>query len=75
MRLLADLDMEQVGVAEMSDRRSRLLETFRYWENEAVIVGQVNQAGIYQAYAWPKHPGCERPLRRSACMEMGDVRP
>ena len=54
---LADLDMEQVVVAEMSDRTDpRLLETFRYWENEGVIVGQVNQAGIYQAYAWPKHP-------------------
>jgi photosystem II stability/assembly factor-like uncharacterized protein len=51
------LDLDEIVGADFSDQRApRLTSPFAYLPNEGVVVGRVNRAGLYQAFAFPKHP-------------------
>jgi photosystem II stability/assembly factor-like uncharacterized protein len=53
----AYLDLDEVVGAELSDRGNpRLVEWFSYLPEHQLIAGQVERGGIYQAFAFPKHP-------------------
>lgn len=53
----AELDLERVFVAEISDpERPRINDTFTYSEELQALVGRVYAAGTYQAFALPNDP-------------------
>jgi hypothetical protein len=51
------LALDEVIGADLRNRKApRLVPGFKYLPNEGIIVGRVDRDGLFQIYAFPKHP-------------------